>query len=438
MTRFEAREADWISVAEAERRILAAAVPLPSERVPLLAALGQALAQPVTARARLPPWDNSAMDGYAVRAGEVTPATAERPVSLRVVGEAPAGVRIARAVGSGEAVRIMTGGPLPPGADSVIRVEDTDREEGEPGVVRIRSSRDAGKNVRPGGQDMRPGDVVLVAGTSVGPGQIGVAAAAGHATLEVHRRPRVAILSSGDELRGADHFDDVARGDGIPETNGPTLQAAAQEAGCLGPPPGLARDDPASIRERIDEAREADVLVTSGGASMGEADLLKRVLDEMGFELAFWRVTLRPGSPFSFGWLAQPGGGPLPVFGLPGNPASAFVTFELFVRPFLLRLGGHRRVYRRVLTAVAGEALPSAPRLTHVHRVVLEEDGGEAVARLTGPQGSGLVSSLGSAQGLAVVPPGVGGIPRGEPVRVILLEGGGGVSEGPGYTLPSR
>ena len=416
-------------------RILSVARPLPSQRVPLLAALGRALAEPVVARALLPPWDNSAMDGYAVRQADVGSARVEDPVSLAVVGEVRAGARFVAPLEPGEAVRIMTGGPIPRGADSVIRVEDTDREAHRPGTVRILSARDAGKNIRPGGQDMRPGDMVLAPGTSVGPGQIGVAAAAGRSGLDVHRRPRVAVLSSGDELRDAQHFDEVVAGEGIPETNGPTLEAAALAIGCEVLPRGLALDDDEHIRQQVERAGDADVLVTSGGASMGEADLFKRVLDGLGFELDFWRVKLRPGSPFSFGWLDRPRGTRLPVFGLPGNPASAFVTFELFVRPFLLRLAGHRRIHRRVLWALAGDELASAPRLTHVHRVVLEAQQGGTVAKLTGPQGSGLVSSLGRAQGLAVIPAGQSGIAPGEPVQVILLDAGEGASERPGYRI---
>ena len=438
VTQFETREADWLPVDEALERILTAARPLSTERVALSEALGRALAAPLGARARLPPWDNSAMDGYAVIATDVESADHDHPVKLGVVGEVRAGARPPQVLGPGEAVRIMTGGPVPLGADSVVRVEDTDREEAEPGSVWIRSSRDARKNVRPGGQDMEAGDIVLGAGTSLGPGQTAVAAAAGYARVEVGRRPRVAILSSGDELRTPERFDDVIRAEGLPETNGLTLHAASLEAGAAPLPPALALDDPQDLREHVGRAMDADVLLTSGGASMGEADLFKRVLDEMGFELVFWRVRLRPGSPLSFGWLPRPPLPPLPVFGLPGNPASAFVTFELFVRPFLLRLAGHHAVHRRVAAAQAGERLPSSEGLTHVHRIVLSVEESAMVARLTGPQGSGMVSSLGAAHGLAVVPPGKGGIPVGAGVQVILLDRPAGGTETPGYNIGSK
>jgi molybdopterin molybdotransferase len=419
-------------VDEARARVLARAEPLPREAVPLIDALGRALAEPITARATLPPWANSAMDGYAVRAADVRGASPERPVRLPVIGVVRAGPPPEKELLPGQAFRIMTGAALPAGADCVIRVEDTDREASGDGVE-IRSERDAGKNVRPAGQDMRAGERVLEAGTSIGPGQIALAAAAGHALLQVHRQPRVAILSSGDELRTLDDWDDVPRGAGVPETNGPTLLAAVRSAGASGLPPRLAKDDPSSIREHLLALAEADVILTSGGASMGEADLIKRVLDELGFELDFWRVTLRPGSPMSFGFLRLAGKPAVPLFGLPGNPASAFVTFELFVRPFLLKLAGHRRIHRPVLWATALEPLPSTGRLTHFHRVRLEHDAGGTRARLTGSQGSGLVQSLGRAEGLAVVPIGSEPIEVGRSVEVILLDDGPGASEAPVY-----
>ena len=327
----------------------------------------------------------------------------------------------------------MTGAPVPPGADSVIRVEDTDRENAEPGSVRVFSDRDSGRNVRPRGQDMRSGEVVLSAGTTLGPGHLAVAAAAGVATLEVYARPRVAILSNGDELREHARFEDVRQGLGVPETNGPMLAGAVVSAGALSLPPRLAPDDPAVMRELLLQSMAADVLVTTGGASMGEADLFKRVLDDLGLELEFWRVTLRPGSPMSFGFLPRENGPPLPVFGLPGNPASAFVTFELFVRPHLLRSGGHRKVHRRVVRARAQGPFPATGRLTHFHRILLGEDGAGFTARLTGPQGSGLVQSLGLAQGLAVIPRGADQVADGEEIEVILLEDGLGASEHPGF-----
>lgn len=423
MTRFEDREADWLSAEEAVQRVVDAARPLPPERVPLAESLNRALAEPLTARATLPPWDNSAMDGYAARSADLSRASNRSPVTLRVVGEVHAGSEADVTVGPGQAVRIMTGAPVPRGADSVVRVEHTDAEAGQPGWIVVRRGSDAGRNVRPGGQDMTEGEEVLTPGTTMAPGPIGVAAALGRFEVAVHRRPRVAVLSNGDELRGPGRFDDVVQGRGIPETNGPTLAAAVREMGGEAIELGIARDDPDDIRKRVGDALAADVLVTSGGASMGEADLLKRVLEDMGLEVDFWRVRIRPGSPFSLARLPRKDGDSLPVLGLPGNPASAFVTFEVFVRPFLRRLAGHRRVRRRTIRAVAGEPLRSTRRLTHFHRVTLDEGRYPPVARLAGHQNSGLVRSLALADGLAVVREG-GGVPEGGPVNVILLGDG--------------
>lgn len=423
MTRFEKRTPDWLSVKDAMDRVLSRGSPLGSETVGLEDALGRALSGGVMARAPLPPWDNSAMDGYAVRGQDVAGATHQKPIALEVVGEIRAGEVAGRALVQGEAIRIMTGAPIPTGADTVIRVEDTDAE-GSPGRVVIYSDGDLGRHIRPGGQDMQGGEEVLRAGTTVGAGQMGLLFASGAGTVRVHHRPRVAILSNGDELVDPGSFQRVMAGKGIPETNGPTLAAAVRLAGGLPIKLGIARDHAPDILEKVERGRAegAHVLLTSGGASMGEKDLFKRVLAEAGLRLDFWRVKMRPGTPFSFGFLETEGSEPLPVFGLPGNPASSFVTFQIFCRPFLLRLGGHSRVHRPVLEGVAGEALISPPHLTHFFRVRLEGDSARPRVFLTGPQTSGLVRSQGLAQGLAVVPEGISGIGAEDPVRVILLD----------------
>lgn len=433
MTEFERRAPDWLSVREALDRVLSRAEPLREEKVPLSEALGRALSSGVLAKAPLPPWDNSAMDGYAVRGRDVRGATRKAPVALEVVGETRAGEAAGRALVRGEAIRIMTGAPIPPGADTVIRVEDTDAEA-NPGRLKVFSDSDLGRHIRPGGQDMQGGEEVLARGTTLGPGQMGLLHASGARSVRVHGRPRVAILSNGDELVPPEEFQQVLSGRGIPETNGPTLAAAVELAGGIPIPLGIARDRAPDILEKVERARSeaADVLLTSGGASMGEKDLLKRVLVEAGLSLDFWRVKMRPGTPFSFGFLGEDGVPGIPVFGLPGNPASSFVTFQIFCRPFLLRLGGHGRFHRPVLQCRAGEELSSPPHLTHFFRVTLQGDPARPEALLTGPQTSGLVRSQGIAQGLAVVPEGVSRIGPGEPVRVILLDdfGRGGAEAG--------
>ena len=430
---FEIRVADWLDAASAQERIMEQCVPLPGERLPILQALGRALAEDIHAEATLPPWDNAGMDGYAVRGEDVEGATPSTPVTLTVTGLTRAGDVPSAPVGSGEAVRIMTGAPVPPGADSVIRVEDTDGEE-EPGRVRIVRSRDRSGNVRPGGQDMRPGDKVLRAGDAIHPGTVGVLAALGREEVFVGGAPTVAILTTGDELRGPDAYGDVTSGLGIPESNGPMLSAAVIQCGGVPLPIPRVEDRMDALAQGIARAADAQVLVTVGGASMGEADLVKRALDHAGFRLDFWRVTMRPGSPFSFGWLPRPWG-TQPVFGLPGNPSSAYVTFELFVRPFLLRLAGHRAIYRRRVRGVAGEALRGTKRTLFL-RVEAQDQGGRLTVRTTGHQGSGLVRGLVTVQALAVLPPGAH-IAEGEHVDLLLLDpGSGALAESPLESLP--
>ncbi len=439
MTQFETRAPDWLSVQDAIGRVLAQARPLEPEVVPFRESLGRALAENITATATLPPWDNSAMDGYAVRHQDLTDASPSAPVRLKVVGGIKAGDSGKEAVGAGEAIRIMTGAPVPEGADAVVRVEDTDAEA-TPGEVRIFSAPESRKDIRPGGQDMRKGDEILVAGTTIGPGQIGLLAATGTQAITVRRQPRVAVLSNGDEIASISEFHRVVAGEAIPETNSPTLAAAVAGAGAVPLPLGIARDTKESILEKVDQAREggADVLLTSGGASMGEFDLFKRVLDDEGMELDFWRVKMRPGTPFSFGFLPgkdgeKDGETPMAVFGLPGNPASSFVTFQILCRPYLLSVAGHSRVHRPVVIARAGEPLRSPGGLTHFFRVTLHGDPAIPDARLTGSQTSGLVRGQGLAGGLAVVPEGITEIPEGESVRVVLLDDFGLGGDRPGF-----
>jgi molybdopterin molybdotransferase len=416
---FESRTADWLGVEEALARIMGAARPLEERRVALADAVGSALATDVVSDVTLPPWDNSAMDGYAVRAQDVRGATVDAPVRLGVTRQVRAGDPPGAPVREGEAVRIMTGAPVPPGADSVVRVEDTDAEI-TAGSVLIRDDRDAGQNVRPAGQDMRPGELLLSRGHRVTPGSVGVLAAAGLGGVCVHRPAVVAVLTTGDELRGADRFDDVRAGEGVPDSNGPMLAAMITDAGGTPLRLPIAADDPEVLAERLGDAADADVLVTIGGASMGEADLVKRVMDELGYEPDFWRVRMRPGSPVGFGWLPR-GERRQPVFSLPGNPASAFVTFEVFVRPFLRRLGGHARTDRRRITCRVTGPISTPAKLTHFLRVAVDGHGQDATVRLTGSQGSGLVSGLAKTEGLTIIPEEVTGLKEGDEITVMLI-----------------
>ncbi|HEV8217895.1 MAG TPA: gephyrin-like molybdotransferase Glp, partial [Gemmatimonadaceae bacterium] len=322
-----------------------------------------------------------------------------------------AGQRPTLSVERGTAIRVMTGAPVPDGADSVIRVEDTDGGESR---VAIRDTRDAGRNVRPRGEDLHEGDVALAAGSVIGPAQFGVLASVGASTVKVHRRPRVAVLASGDELVDLDRFDEVRRGDRIVTSNSYTIGANVLAAGGEPIDLGIVRDDPDSYAERMVGARGCDLLITSGGVSVGAFDFTKDVLTSLGAELHLWRVLMRPGAPLGFGTLHG-----MPWLGLPGNPVSAMVTFELFARPVIRRLRGERQVFRRSLEVRLREDVSIAAPLTHFMRVIVDWENGTAWARLTGPQGSGLLTSMSRANALLIIPPERTTIRAGETARVL-------------------
>jgi molybdopterin molybdotransferase len=404
------------SVREASERILAAVTALPPVTVPLRESLGLVLAEDVVSAIEHPPWDNSSMDGYAVRAADVASATKDAPVELPVLETVRAGQRPTLSVERGTAIRVMTGAPVPDGADCVIRVEDTDGGESR---VAIRDTRDAGRNVRPRGEDLHEGDVALAAGSVIGPAQFGVLASVGASTVKVHRRPRVAVLASGDELVDLDRFDEVRRGDRIVTSNSYTIGANVLAAGGEPIDLGIVRDDPDSYAERMVGARGCDLLITSGGVSVGAFDFTKDVLTSLGAELHLWRVLMRPGAPLGFGTLHG-----MPWLGLPGNPVSAMVTFELFARPVIRRLRGERQVFRRSLEVRLREDVSIAAPLTHFMRVIVDWENGTAWARLTGPQGSGLLTSMSRANALLIIPPERTTIRAGETARVLPVGDG--------------
>ena len=388
-----------LSVAEAVARITGDVRALGVERVALLDALGRVLATDAVAAYTLPHRDNSAMDGYAVLGSELDGATEATPRQFRVIETVAAGQFPTRTVGPDEATRVMTGAPLPEGADTVVRVEDTDA-----GTVTVRAfkDRDARKNVRPRGEDFREGDVVLPKGEPLGPAQVGVLSSLGYADVAVHRAPRVAILGSGDELVDLDAFDLVRAGRKIVASNSYTLHALVRDAGGIPVPIGNASDTPESIRALFERALAAkpDLIVSTAGISVGEFDYTRDVLGALGAELKFWKVRMRPGAPLGFGALRG-----VPWIGLPGNPVSVMVTFELFVRPAIRRLLGHARLHRRPVTVTLEEPVQIGASLTHFLRaIVTVQSTGELTARLTGPQGSGILTSMARANALLVVP----------------------------------
>ena len=418
-----------LSAGDASAHMLRGARPLAAERVALGDALGRVLAEDVGSEVWLPPWDNSSMDGFAVRAEDVRGATAEKPLALRVLETVAAGQRATRQVGPGEAIRIMTGAPVPHGADSVIRVEDTDRGAD---VVQVRDDRDARRNVRPRGEDVRAGSRVFEAGTLLGAAQIGVLSSIGAATSMVYRRPRVASLATGDELVPLDRFDRVRAGERIVSSNSYSLEAAVRAAGGEPMSLGIAPDDPEGLARclRAADAR-CDMIVTSGGVSVGDYDYTRNVVATLGGTLSLWRVRMRPGAPVGFGTLFG-----VPWLGLPGNPVSALVTFELFARPLLRALGGHRKPHRRAIPVALAEPVTLGAPLTHFMRVVLEDATtahGLPRARLTGAQSSGMLTAMGAAAALLVVPPEPAEQAAGAVLRAIPLDGDlGGSASFPG------
>lgn len=400
-----------LSAAEAARAILAEVEPLPAHSALLSEALGQVLARKVISPLDIPPWDNSAMDGYALRSGDLRK---DGETVLDVVEEIAAGAFPLRTIGKGQCARIFTGAPVPEGADCVIRQEDT--AVLKDGRVRITGSRDAGRNVRRRGEDIERGAVVFEPGTELSPSRIGVMASMAMAHVEVHRPPTVAILSTGDEIADLDEREAILTGRKIASSNSYAMRAALEQAGGVLLDLGIARDDPDDLERRLDRATDADLLVTSGGMSVGEHDHLRKMLELRGGDMKFWRLRMRPGAPVGFGLLDG-----VPWIGLPGNPVSTMVTFELFVRPAIRRLLGHTKPFRRAVSVRVDETLKTPAPLMHFLRVRIREEGGGLVATLTGPQGSGMLSSMASAEALLIVPEDVDAVAPGETLQAILL-----------------
>ncbi|MBA3854007.1 MAG: hypothetical protein C0503_06300 [Gemmatimonas sp.] len=413
-----------LSVPEAAARIVAAVAPLPVEEIALSEAVGCVLAADAVSPVTLPRWDNSAMDGYAVHGADVDGASETTPRELPVVGSIAAGAPLPRALQRGEAMQIMTGAFMPPGADTVVRVEDTD---GGTARVQIRKDRDIGKNIRRAGEDVREGQIAIPAGTPIGAAQIGVLASIGCATLRVHRRPRVAILGSGDELVELDGFAEVLAGRRIVSSNRYTLEALVRLNGGVPIALGHAPDSLEAVRRLLQRAVDArpDLIVTSAGVSVGEHDHTRTAIEAMGTALDFWRVRMRPGAPLGFGRVQG-----IPWIGLPGNPVSAMVTFELFVRPTIRRLLGHTRVHRRPVPVLLDEPVSIGAKLTHFYRaIVTPGDDGRLNARLTGPQGSGILTSMSLANALLIVPEDSSTVPAGATLQALLLGDDAALSE---------
>lgn len=406
-----------LSVTDARAKLLANFRPLPPETIPLAQAAGRVLAEVVLAPADLPPFSNSSMDGFAVRAADVATAGEQSPVRLQVVADIPAGKPSSVVLQPGQAARIMTGAPLPDGADAVVPVEETDFNQRDAGskppeqVAILRPVTD-GAYVRPRGQDLRTGDVVLSPGIVLRPKEIGMLAMLGHGEVRVSRRPRVAVLSTGDELLPVGAPAEPGK---IYESNAHTLSALIEEAGATALNLGIAPDRADAVQEKLDlaVANGADVILTSAGVSVGAYDFVRHVVETFG-RLDFWRVNMRPGKPLAFGEYRG-----VPFIGLPGNPVSTYVGFEVFVRAALCKLLGTDWV-REDGRAVLEEGLESDGRESYLRGVVSFREG-VRYARLTGHQGSGNHYSLVQANAFIIVPGDVKSLPPGSEVEIWSL-----------------
>jgi molybdopterin molybdotransferase len=402
--------AKLISIEEARARVLAEAQPLPPETLPLPDTLGSVLAEDIIASHDVPPFDNSGMDGYAVHAMDIVEAAPGCPARLPITETIAAGYVAKRPLARGEAARIMTGAPVPQGADTVVQSELTSEEDG---FVLINEPVKPGKNIRRHGEDVATGDRVLAAGTPLGPAEIGVLASLGRPFVSVHKRPRVAIISTGSELVEVDQ----PLGPGqIRNSNSYSLRALCRQMGVEAVPFGIVPDDYEATRKAIEAGLEYDMLLTSGGVSVGRFDFVKDVQAELGVERRLWGVAMKPGKPLAFGVRGR-----TLVFGLPGNPVSAMVSFELFVKPALLRLMGHRRTTKPLYTAVVEEDISNPDGRVYLVRVrAWREDGAWHISS-TGAQGSGILKSMVGANGLAFIPGGTRGVKAGEQVEFLLM-----------------
>ncbi|MBA2688490.1 MAG: molybdopterin molybdotransferase MoeA [Gemmatimonadaceae bacterium] len=409
------------TVAEASRSVLANIRRLEVVEVDLAACVGQVLARGIAARTSMPPWDNSSMDGYAVRSTDVTGATSGTPVRLKVTGDIPAGAFAPHALASGEAMQIMTGAPIPDGADCVVRLEDTDRGMT---TVSITAAAAAGKNIRYAGEDFKKGDVVLHADTPIHPPHIGVLASLGVSSVPVFRAPRVAIISSGDELTDLSGYDEVTAGKKIVSSNNYTLAALIREAGAIPIDLGIASDSIESLREKLEQAKDCDLIITSAGVSVGEKDFTREAVDQLGGKHIFWKVRMRPGAPLAFGTVHGK-----PWLGVSGNPVSAMVSFILFAKPAIRKMMGHSLLFHAMRTARAEELIETPAPLTHFLRGIVAGGTSESTVRLSGSQSSGVMTALARANALIVVPGDVQRIPAGGTVQCIPINGDSMMSE---------
>ena len=414
---------DMLSVEEAYGRIMACFGPLEPEEKPILDCLGQVLATDVRSPLDVPPMANSAMDGYAVRHEDIGGASSGHPRQLKIIGLIAAGQAPTQSVVPGSAIRIMTGAPIPDGADTVVPFEETDevqrRTSGWPlGQIAIRSDLPPGCNVRPSGEDVRRGQLVLEAGTPVRPAEIGVMASLGLEKAKVIRRPVVAVLSTGDELVEVGRPLEAGK---IYDSNRFGVAASVIAHGGIPHPLGIGRDNLEDLNRKLEQAAGSDLLITSAGVSKGDYDIVKEALTQGG-DINFWSVRMRPAKPLAFGTLRGDAGRPLPLLGLPGNPVSAMVAFEIFARPAILAMLGHRRLDRPMVEGILTGPIYNHDGRRVYARVEVARRDGTYLATPTGPQGSNILTSMSRANGLAICPADVPAKEAGEGVQIIMLD----------------
>lgn len=401
-----------LSPAEAATTILGSVGVGAVEQVPLLESLGRILAVDVNSPIDIPQRNNSAMDGYAVRAEDVR---GRCPVELNIIEHIPAGAIPSKTVGAGECSRIFTGAPIPSGSDGVIRQEHTTSKS--EGIIRIDEDTDAGEHIRRRGEDLSLGSLVVAKGTELNAAHLGLLASVAESLVTVYQKPRVAVMTSGDEIADLDERDAILDGSKIGSSNTYTLLSAVKLAGGEPIPLGIAKDTPADIRARLGSAPDVDLFVTSGGVSVGDHDHLRRVFEDLGGEVRFWRIKMRPGKPVAFGVLRG-----APWIGLPGNPVSTMVTFELLVRPAIRKMLGLSKLFRRTVPVRVSEPFKSSTDRRDFVRAVVDKSGDELTASTTGAQGSGILTSMAKCNALLIVPGKVTEVPAGKMLRAILLD----------------
>ena len=400
-----------ISVEKALKTILVNFQPLGLEKINILEARKRVIGEDIFAPHNIPSADNSAMDGYAVRHIDTKGAAKNKPLQLKVIEDIPAGKVALKKIKKGEAARIMTGAVIPEGADSVIRQEDT-KKNGR--TVIIYSSANKGLNIRFAGEDVQKRELVVNRGSALRPADIGMLAALGKAFISVYQKPRVAIMSTGDELVDIETNPPLGK---IINSNSYSLAAQVLECGGIPIMLGISKDKKLDLQEKFKTALHADAIISSGGVSVGDFDFVKDVMGEIGNAMHFWQVAMRPGKPLAFGAIES-----VPLFGLPGNPVSAMVSFEQFVRPSLLKMQGHKKIFRQTAKAICAQEIQKSAGFKHFIRAVVKKEKDQYIANVTGDQGSGILKSMVMANALIVMGENETRIKKGAQVTIQLLD----------------